>query len=149
MENKEDFHLSPHYAVVSIFTSKENLEAAMSMLKEAGFQDDHVRFQFGEEGLKTIDPDGSHHGFWGRLMRGYQRLSGTESIVIKSVELALKNGEYVLRVDTNGSDEQRDLAKQAMQSKTDRTIFYFGNGTISVLKIGANHYEPEKNYSVK
>ena len=146
MENKEEFHLAPYHAVVSIFTNKENLDVVISSLKEAGFQDDQLRFQFGEEGLKTIDPDGSHHGFWGRLMRGYQRLVGTEASTIKAVELALKNGEYVLRVDTDGSDEMRDVALEAMQSQTDRTIIYFGSGTISVLKMGKNHYDPEKNY---
>lgn len=149
MENKEEFHLAPHHAVVSIFTSKESLDVVIATLKDAGFQDDHLRFQFGEEGLKTIDPDGSHHGFWGRLMRGYQRLVGTEASIIKAVELALKNGEYVLRVDTDGSDEKRDLALEAMQSQTDRSIIYFGGGTISVLKLGKNHYDPEKNYPVE
>ncbi|MEM7798689.1 MAG: hypothetical protein AAF633_05830, partial [Chloroflexota bacterium] len=96
--------------------------------------------------LEVIDPDGSHGGFWGRFIRWYQRLGGPEARMLEQVELALKNNEFAIRVDIDDSDEKRDSVSAAMEDHTNRTIFYILGGTISVLKMGENYYDPEKNY---
>lgn len=144
----EQFHIFlPKKAVISVFSNQAALDSVMGALQQAGFAADKLQYKHGEEGLRLIDPDGSHHGLWARLLRSYQRLAGMEARLLEEVEAALKHGEYAMRVDTDGSETQRATALHTMLLHTDKSIFYTGTGTITVLHVGKNYYDAQANYA--
>ena len=143
----EHFHILPRNAVISVFSNQAALDGVISALQQAGFAADKLHHRHGEEGLRLVDPDGSHHGLWARLLRSYQRLAGMEARLLEEVEAALKHGEYAVRVDTDGSETQRAAALNTMLLHTDKSIFYTGSGTITVLHVGKNYYNAQASYS--
>ncbi|MCX6050752.1 MAG: hypothetical protein NT075_37155 [Chloroflexi bacterium] len=137
------FHVLPTHAVISVFATKAAVDSLLTDLKAAGFDDDKIQQRYGAEGLQLVDPDGSHHGFWAKILRGYQRLSGMEARLLDEVETALKANQYALRVDTDSSEAQQSAVLTAMLAHTDKSVFYVGHGTITVLHVGKNYYNAQ------
>ncbi|MEM7118833.1 MAG: hypothetical protein AAF614_40825 [Chloroflexota bacterium] len=138
--NEKGFQSIPHNSIITFLSTEEVLENASLALKAAGIKEEQIHCAYGEEGLRRIDPDGSHHGLWARIVRTVQRLAGAEARLIEQVEDALKHGDYILRVETDGSEVMKDSILKTIESYTEKSIFYVGSGTISALKAGKNYY---------
>ncbi|MEM7034989.1 MAG: hypothetical protein AAF629_35950 [Chloroflexota bacterium] len=129
-----DVAQGPVNRVLCIVENKDKLDSALAALKQAGFNDEAVGVLQGQEGLDYLDPDGSHHGIWGRILRFLQH-HGDEAQLFEQTEAALKSGYYAIGVLTDGSDEQKALALEAVKPHAmfDSAIYFAGHGTLELL----------------
>jgi len=136
-------------SILSVFTTKEDVDEVLAKLQKAGFSDEKIAVGHGQAHLDQIDLDGSRHGVVTKFVRQYQRSAGAEAYMIRQSEVALKHGEYTILVRTDGSEEQQVAVQDVMISHTEKSIFYCGRFTITILQLGKNYYNPEANYEDK
>ena len=118
---------------MSRITTETGAQSATAALIAAGFPEDETYILHGERGRRHIDIDGSEGGFFWRLMRSYQRLQGIEKQMIDDADEALKSGQYLVGVDTDGSEEQQVKARDALLPHTDFHIYFCGRYTITII----------------
>lgn len=124
----------PTNKVVSFAETQEAIDAMTVDLLSAGFDDESIYVHHGEQGKKYIDADGAGRGFLGRLMRSYQRLSGAEARMMDEAESTLEAGQYLIGVQTTGSEQEQVYARDAISPHTDRPIYFCGQFTITILR---------------
>ncbi len=125
--------LLPYNKVISRITTEAVAQAAVASLVAAGFPENETYILHGEQGRRHIDIDGSEQGFFWRLMRSYQRLQGIEKQMMDDADEALKSGQYLVGVDTDGSEEQQIKARDALASHTDFNVYFCGRYTITII----------------
>lgn len=131
----------PINKVLTFAPTEADAEAMVAALIRAGFTPDEIQIHHGEEGEQYIDADGSRRGFVSKMMRSYQRLSGVEARMLKEAEAALAAGFYLIGVQTDGGEDERMRARDAMDAHTTYTIYYCGKSTIMMLANWENHWE--------
>ena len=136
----EQGHLDilPYNKVVTVIEKKADLDRALATLAAAGFAETNLFIHHGEEAQKYLDIDGEYHGFFFRLARKYQRLQGTEKRMLDGADEALNAGHYLLGVQTDGSEELQVKARDAIEPFTQHSIYFCGNFTMTILKLGKN-----------
>lgn len=140
---KETFHLLPANRVLTAVTTQENASTIINALIQAGFEPGKAGAHHGEESERLLDLDGTHHGFLAQIVRKYQGLGGPESHLLAQARAALAHDRYTVSVLTDGSEAEREKAFTVMAPLTERTIFFCGNTTIMILKVGKNYGQEE------
>jgi len=130
---RNTLQILPINKVVGVLETQEAVDAVISSAKEAGFKDTDVLIHHGESGKEYIDPDGSHRGIVAQWVRSYQRLSGPEKRMLDMSESALEAGKYLVGIQTNGSEEMRDSARDVIAPHTKSPMYFCGKFTITVL----------------
>ncbi|MEM7535807.1 MAG: hypothetical protein AAF639_26750 [Chloroflexota bacterium] len=146
--SQDKFHVLPINRVVTAVDDEEIAKTICDALIDVGFDKDKATILHGQEGLDYLDLDGSRHGFFTKMVRKYQSLSGPEARLIEQGQAALDHNRYIVSVWTGGSEEDRFRAFEIMSPHTERSIFFCGHSMISVLKVGQNYgreTEYEKN----
>lgn len=146
-ENK--FRLNtPAHLVVCTIIKQSVVDTLVTDLTNAGYkkgadvaeldmeeiEEGTIHIGHGEETLKSIDPDGTYHGGFARVLRTLQKFTtGVDERTLNAVEEALTSGHYLIGVMTDGSDAQRDEVHALMQAHSGTHIFYAGNGYTQLL----------------
>ena len=125
--------LLPYNKVIARITTEASAQAAVASLVAAGFPENETYILHGEQGQRHIDIDGSGHGLIGRIVRNYMRLQGIEKQMMDDADEALKSGQYLVGVDVDGSDEQQQIARNALAPHTDFNIYFCGRFTITIV----------------
>lgn len=136
---KKEFYMLPTDCVVTVFDNQDVAEKVARRLLELGFEDSQISVLYGAEAEEFLDLDGTRHGFFTRLLRKYQQLTGPESFMIAQAEAALEHGRFLLSAKTDGGESERQKAYEAMASHTERTIYFCGQFTMTILKVGQNY----------
>ena len=144
MNNKE-FHLLPTNRVVTAVDNKEIADKMEQALLNAGLEANDINVMHGEAAEEFLDLDGSRHGFFTKLLRKYQQLTGPESFMIAQAEAAIEYDRYIVSAKTDGDEEERQRAFEIMAPLTERTVYFCGQFTITILKVGKN-YSRETEY---
>ena len=139
-ENK--FRLNtPAHLVVCTITERSVVDLLVTDLTNAGYkkgadvaeldlaeiEEGTIHIGHGAETLKIIDPDGTYHGGFARVLRTLQKFTTeVDERTLNAVEEALTSGKYLVGVMTDGSDAQRDEVHALMQAHSGTHIFYAG-----------------------
>ena len=143
--SQDKFRVLPVNGVITAVDTEEIANTVCDALIESGFDKDKATTLHGQEGLDYLDLDGSRHGFFAKMVRKYQSLSGPEARMIEQGQAVLEHGRYLVALWTDGSEEERFRAFEIMAPYTERSIFFCGRSIISVLKVGQN-YGRETDY---
>ena len=127
--------LLPTNKVVTVISTEPELKELVQALKAADFTDEEIYVHHGESGKEYIDPDGSRHGFFGQLIRQYQRLAGPEARMLEMAEKGLEADHYLVGVQTNGREEQWQPVGEIMKEHTEKSIFFCGRATIQIIQL--------------
>ncbi len=133
---RSGLQILPTNKVVTAVTTEEAAEAIKTAVIAAGFTEESIMIHHGEAGKKYIDADGSGHGFLAQWVRTYQRLSGPEKRMLDMAESALEAGEYLVGIQTDGSETQQVAARDAIELYSSYSIFFCGKLTITQLAYG-------------
>ncbi|MEM7119001.1 MAG: hypothetical protein AAF614_41670 [Chloroflexota bacterium] len=136
--SKEKFHMLPYDGVVTAVDTEKIADTVVQVLSQAGFSG-RVGVLHGQAGEDYLDLDGSRHSFFTKLIRQYQRLSGPEHTMIAQAQAVLRHDRYMISIWTDGSEEERVRAFEAVSPYTERTIYFCGRINISILKVGKNY----------
>ncbi len=124
----------PIHKVVTVIDQKEGVDAALAALAEVGIADDDIMVHHGAEAVTYFDLEGEHSSKLRNLVRRYQRLQGIEKKMLDDVEIGLKNGSYMIGVDTHGKEDLQMPIVDALKPSTKHHIYYCGRFTISILE---------------
>lgn len=109
-----------------------DLRLAVAELNRSGFDANHVSVFFGKEGHEILDPLGTQHGLGMRVVRALQLVNGEEEALRDAAE-ALQEGNTLLRVLTDGTDDQRKTIETVLRANNARNIHFFGRWAVENL----------------
>lgn len=130
--HRHGFVSAPVNRVIGVVDDPREVPATLASLREAGFPEDAVHVFLGEEGERSLDLEGTHHGLRGRITRTLQRY-GYEADVFTEAEEELRAGHALLGVLTDGSAEQQSRAARAMKSHHAHSLHFFGHMEVEDL----------------
>ena len=131
---RSGWQILPTNKVVTAVITKEEIELIKTAVVAAGFDENGIMIHHGETGKEYIDADGSERGFFTHLVRAYQRLAGPEKDILDMAESTLDAGGYLIGIQTDGSEEQRSAAYNAVSSLTKSAVFFCSKFTIMQLQ---------------
>lgn len=123
----------PTNKVVTVIATEEAVNEAIADLIAFGFEEVAIFIHHGEQGQSYIDPDGTRGGLLSSMVRRYQRLQGNEKRMLDDAEAGLEEGQYLIGVQTDGSEEQQIAARDALAPYTQKSIYFCGRFTIMIL----------------
>lgn len=123
----------PTNKVVTVIATEEAVNEAVADLIAFGFEEEAIFIHHGEQGQSYIDPDGTRGGLLSSMVRRYQRLQGNEKRMLDDAEAGLEEGQYLIGVQTDGSEEQQIAARDALAPYTQKSIYFCGRFTIMIL----------------
>ena len=136
MLKHDDAHFSvyPTNRVVGFFDARVNADKAVSALKATGFDDDDIDESFGEDGLHFLDPDGEHHGVWGKLVRTWQNFAnGSEKKLFDLIRIELGKGHVLVSAPVE-TEEERYAVGQILKDNSAHDIRYYGRLVVEDLE---------------
>jgi hypothetical protein len=125
-----DKAMYPEETVIGGFLNPDGAEQVLSALVK-DFGRLNVSVLFGPEGLRTLDPDGEHHGLLGRSYRAVEKAM-TESRGLADEAATLRRGGYLVCVDV-ANEEQKDLAADTMRAHDANHVVHLGRAAIEHL----------------
>jgi hypothetical protein len=78
----------------------------------------------GDEGLRTLDPDGAHHGLLGRLTRVVQAI-GEERSHMERYERELRAGRFLVVVSMP-DERAKEAVRKAFREHGGHFVDYYG-----------------------
>jgi len=130
--NTSFFYRYPMNRVTAIVDEPAAVTAALSQLKEAGFDLTAVNVLSGREGARLLNPEGAGHGLWARALRALQRGGAFEGETLRIHDSALSNDHAVVFVPVrNDSEEQSAVC--ILHRYGGRSMFRFRRWTIDPL----------------
>lgn len=117
----------PSNTVIAVLPDQASVDQLLVALTQAHYGDDKVEVMHGQAGLDTVDPDGTAHGMWTRMLRDFQKFTtGVEDRVLTAVQKALEDDKYLVVVSTDGSEEQIQEVLALLRAHGGTSIFFFG-----------------------
>jgi hypothetical protein len=123
----ESFAPQPIHNVTAEFDNPRDVETAVRALNEARLTDQQISVFAGPDGLANLDLHGEGHGVLARLIRAVESATSDENQI---AEKALQEGRILVRVSTDGSDEQKATVENLLQSHGAHGIRFFGRLTV-------------------
>ena len=112
----------PARKVIGVVDTPDALDRVLQALARAGFTRDQIRVFSGDEGIRSIDADGVHHGLLARVIRVIQAL-GDEREHMARYERELRAGHFVVVVSTPDS-ASKERAREAFQGNGHFVDYY-------------------------
>ncbi len=109
-----------------------DLRLAVAELNRSGFDANHVSVFFGKEGYVILDPLGTQHGLGMRVVRALQLVNSEEEALRDAAE-TLQEGNTLLRVLTDGTDDQKKTIETILRANNARNIHFFGRWAVENL----------------
>ena len=124
----------PPNSVIGTIPDQASLDSLRADLAQAGYPESALEAIHGQAGLDYIDPDGSAHGLWGRIVRGFQQFTtGVEERIGRVTKQALLDGKYIVVVHTDASEAQIQQVQQLMSANGGVEIFFFSHTVFRLL----------------
>jgi hypothetical protein len=114
----------PARKVIGVVDTPAELERVLEALSEAGFERDEITVFSGDEGIRTIDPKGVHHGLIGRLTRIVQVI-GNEREHMERYEEELRAGHFLVIVPVP-DERTKERAREAFRAAGGHFVDYYG-----------------------
>ncbi|MNK06318.1 hypothetical protein D3C87_242130 [compost metagenome] len=125
MAGPERFLNYPTNRTAGFFDSSSVMEPFLRDLARAGIERDKVEVLVGEDGINTVDQDGTHHGLFAKWMRLSQRFFHTgEWELVELADVELKQGHCLVAVTTIEEDEKTKVV-ELMRKYGGHDIKYF------------------------
>lgn len=128
--NVDHFIHRPVAAVTALLPDWQSVESALGDLQSAGFDAEHARILFGEEGARILDIAGTEHGFWHGLVRALQSL-GYDQNILANYDGGLRSGQALVTVPC--ASEGRYEIGNVLRARGAHSIIYFGVGSAETL----------------
>lgn len=119
----EDMMHEPHHRVVAGMPGLDEAAAAIGDLVARGVAKDEIYVLCGEEGLRRLDPTGTHHGLKGRIIRAGGLLPTDE--VLEEYAEHLERGGVLVSVPAR-DDEERNRSQDALRAHGASAMRYYG-----------------------
>jgi hypothetical protein len=116
----------PTHAVTASFPAGENVRPILEELSAAGFPDDVIEVFSGDEGLKKLDPEGRHHGWWVRFVRSLDDTFFEDDHMFRRTEQNLRAGGSVVAVFTFKDGEKKKRAASILKAHRGQDVVYWG-----------------------
>ncbi len=110
----------------------DDLRFAVADLNRLGFDADHLSVFFGKEGYEILDPLGTQQGLGMRVVRALQLFAGEEKALRDAAE-TLQEGNAILRVLTDGTEEQKRGVDAVLRTHNARNIHFLGRWAVEHL----------------
>lgn len=123
----------PRRLVVGLFGSEQDLQHAVEALEQVGFDSDSYEVLQGEEDARSLDPEGTAHGFAGRLIRALQEAISDERDHARRYAAQLQDGGYVLGVFVGVDEDAKGRAGDAIRAHGGEFINYYADTYIESL----------------
>jgi hypothetical protein len=115
----------PARKIVGVIDTSHDLDAVLASLGAAGFTPESIQVLSGDEGIRSIDPDGSYHGLLGRLTRIIQAI-GAEYEHMHRYEEELRAGRYLVVISVSDDEAERQQAAAILRERGGHLVDYYG-----------------------
>lgn len=115
---------TPQEQVTGAAEDPDRAQAAVESLVAAGFDPDVITVGGGEQGMESLDPDGSRHGWRGRVRRTLEQF-GQEGEEHRVAAEELREGHLLLLVRV-ADEGQKDLAVATLRGVGVGRLRYWG-----------------------
>lgn len=119
------FTFYPRSKVYGVYGDLDGVLALTDRLIALGFADEKIDILEGDDGIDTLDSDGSRHGLIARFVRALQGITEERSLIDHYVR-ALAHGHYVVAVSVPNKRNVVQSVCQALKSSGARDIHYYG-----------------------
>lgn len=114
----------PARKVIGLVDTPAALDRVIQALTKAGFTREAVKVFSGDEGIRSVDPDGVYHGLAGRLTRVIQAI-GDEREHMERYEHELRAGYFLVVVSTP-DQASKERAREAFREGDGHFVDYYG-----------------------
>ena len=129
---KDDFLRYPTNKLIGVVATPEELQATITELNKAGFEENEIDVLCGKEGADRLDVSGKYHGLLARLYRYVGRLGDIESKNLQEYEQELLNGDYVLAIQVPDEDKRMQVLN-VIKSHGGHAVTFYGRWTVEGL----------------
>ena len=120
----DDFVKYPIHKVVSVFTDKSKVNAAVDELREAGYPQEDIEAFCGIKSEEPIVFEGTTHGVWSNVMHAARHI-GPGRTYLERYERHLSDGHCLVMVKVTSST-RKQRAADILHRHTDERVTYFG-----------------------
>jgi hypothetical protein len=120
----DDFVKYPIHKVVSVFTDKSKVNAAVAELREAGYPEADIEAFCGMKAEDSVEFDGVSHGVWSNFVHAARHV-GPGRTYLERYERHLSDGDCLVMVKVTSS-VRKQRAADILHRHTDERVTYFG-----------------------
>ena len=129
--NEKRFYTYPMNRIAAIVDDVPALDDALGRLEAVHVDMDAVHVLSGPEGRRRLDPEGTSHGWWARLLRLLQR-GAFEGTALEVHAKALADGSNVVFVPVR-KDPQRQQVIDALHDVGGHHLLHFRRWNIEKI----------------
>ena len=120
----------PSHRVIGVLPGPDEATASVAELSDAGFAREEIHAICGEEGIRRLDPSGSHHGLRGRLVRAADYVTSDDTLSDYADDLTA--GAVIVSVPA-ADDETQARAADILREHGAMRMRSYGGATMTEL----------------
>ncbi len=116
--------LPPRHRLFVVFDGAEQARVAIDALRADGLEGDDIWVYEGDEGVDDLDPSGTEHGPWGRLVRLVESAMTNDDVAyLRILAGELRRGHLVLAVRV-ASEHEADAMATELRARGGHSFAY-------------------------